>query len=283
MDFIQTLTWVMTSIGFLGFIFAGRKKWWAWYINLVVQIMWATYALATGQPAFLVSAVAYFIIFAFNAHRWTKEHFENKRVLQQLFAAAPGTKHLLPGGAEVTLIDVSSKHPPLPEDGMIIHNTKLDGSPAFTTPDDSNLVKHARAELERIGEDPEVIDWYCRVIREYSSFGHSGGSAHETAIVLEELLRFRPLGPLTNDPKEWIHHGKDIWGDPETNGIWQNTRDGRAFSADGGETYYIVDEPQDEKGQREMYRSACNICEGPKTNVDGKCPGCGKVYLDALT
>jgi hypothetical protein len=99
---------------------------------------------------------------------------------------------------------------------------------------------HARHELDLIGEEPEVIDWYLKVIKSYASFGHSGGSAWATTAVLEELLRFRPLTELTDDPDEWFHHGEDIAGRP--GGMWQNKRDGRCFSNDGGKTYWNVDD-----------------------------------------
>jgi hypothetical protein len=279
---IQLLTWIMTTVGFIGFIFVGQKKWWGWYINLVCQILWATYALATGQPAFLAFAAAYFVIFARNAYKWTKDHLAVKKVLKAMAENESGT-HILPGGVEVTYEFVKDGKPV--EDGMIIHNTKLDGSPVYTLPgDDSNLVKHARTELERIGEEPTVIDWYLRIIREYASFGHSGGSAGATAIVLEELLRFRPLGPLTNDPKEWIHHGKEVWGDPNSDGVWQNVRDSRAFSNDGGETYTLVDDPKGEDGEREVYVTACNLCEkrDPSTAVNERCLGCGRDYAERI-
>lgn len=80
---IQILTWVMTSVGFTGFIFAGKKKWWAWYINMACQILWLVYALATGQPAFLAFAAAYFVIFAHNAYKWTKDHLLVKRIIRE--------------------------------------------------------------------------------------------------------------------------------------------------------------------------------------------------------
>lgn len=134
MDFVQTLTWVMTTLGFIGFIFAGQRKWWAWYINSACQILWATYALVTGQLAFLVYAAAYFVIFAYNAYMWTKDHLVVKRMLQEAADLKPGEEGswILPGGAKATF----SLVPPEPEDdGMIIHNTKLDGSKLYTVPD----------------------------------------------------------------------------------------------------------------------------------------------------
>jgi hypothetical protein len=100
------------------------------------------------------------------------------------------------------------------------------------------LVEHARRELERIGEEPETIDWYCRVIAEFASFGHSGGSASVTIPVLHELLQFRPLSPLTDDAAEWIDQTEACGGTP----TWQSRRDSTAFSADGGRTYWLLAE-----------------------------------------
>ena len=83
MDYGQILSWVVGAVGLTGFYFAGKKKWWSWYINLGCQILWATYAFVTGQPAFLVTAAVYFVIFALNARKWTKEHLAVKRMLTE--------------------------------------------------------------------------------------------------------------------------------------------------------------------------------------------------------
>jgi hypothetical protein len=101
-----------------------------------------------------------------------------------------------------------------------------------------SLVEHARRELELIGEEPQTIDWYCRVIAEFASFGHSGGSASVCIPVLHELLQFKPLSPLTDDPAEWIDQTEASGGVP----MWQNRRNSTAFSEDGGKTYWLLDE-----------------------------------------
>ena len=101
-----------------------------------------------------------------------------------------------------------------------------------------SLVEHARRELQLIGEDPEMIDWYCRVINEFASFGHSGGSASVAIPVLHELLQHHPLTELTDDSVDWMDRSQESGGNP----IWQNRRDSRAFSSDGGKTYYLLHE-----------------------------------------
>jgi hypothetical protein len=117
---------------------------------------------------------------------------------------------------------------------------------------DSNLVAHARRELERIGEEPGTIDWYLDVVRAFASYGHSGGSAMVTISVLERLLRFQPLSGLTDDPVEWIDRS-EVSGTP----WWQNVRDPRAMSHDGGETYWLVDSDD----TTAVHRSASHITQ----------------------
>lgn len=119
-------------------------------------------------------------------------------------------------------------------------------SPDIPTGDDtavdeeSNLVKHARRELELLGEEPDVIEWYLRVIGEFASFGHSGGSFAATLPVLIELLQFKNLKPLTDNPDEWNHISEDVAGEP--GGLWQSARNSEAFSNDGGKTYWLLSE-----------------------------------------
>jgi hypothetical protein len=101
----------------------------------------------------------------------------------------------------------------------------------------SPLVAHARRELTLFGEDSWVTDGLCKVVAAFAEMGHSGSSAAACAAYLEKLLRYEPLTPITDDPAEWIDQS-EISGYP----IWQNLRDSRALSKDGGKTYTIVDE-----------------------------------------
>jgi hypothetical protein len=100
----------------------------------------------------------------------------------------------------------------------------------------SDLAEHARRELERCGQtesDPAYAQSIICAIAALMTYGHSGGSMRCAIAQLNELLQFRPLSPLTNDPDEWIDHGE---------GLWQSRRDSAAFSRDNGATYYYVDE-----------------------------------------
>jgi hypothetical protein len=104
----------------------------------------------------------------------------------------------------------------------------------------SNLVDHAKQELELIGEEPETIEGYLKVIQAFADMGHSGGSASVAIPTIKELLNFHNLSPLTDDPDEWICHEKGVW-DGKT-GVWQSSRNPEAFSKDGGKTYYLLSE-----------------------------------------
>ena len=103
----------------------------------------------------------------------------------------------------------------------------------------SNLVNHAKRELELIREDSDTIDGYLKVIQAFADWGHSGGSASFAIPIINELLQFNNLSPLTTDPDEWTHIHKDLTSGEE---LWQSQRNPRAFSMDGGRTYYYVDD-----------------------------------------
>jgi hypothetical protein len=63
-------SWLLTAVGVLGLLLAGRKLWWAWCIGLGAQVLWIAYAIATDQHGFIVSALAYGFVYARNALRW---------------------------------------------------------------------------------------------------------------------------------------------------------------------------------------------------------------------
>ena len=102
----------------------------------------------------------------------------------------------------------------------------------------SNLVKHARKELELVGEEERTVEGYLRVIQEFADMGHSGGSASVAIPVINRLLQFKNLKPLTNNPEEWDDRSTESGGVP----LWQNNRNSEAFSDNGGKSYYLLSE-----------------------------------------
>lgn len=69
--------------------------------------------------------------------------------------------------------------------------------------------------------------------------GHSGGSAPMALSMLDHILSFQALTPLTNHPDEWYQHGgPDEYGTD----FWQNKRQGDCFSTDPRlNTYYRLE------------------------------------------
>lgn len=70
----QYWSWILTAVGLTGFVLAGRKVWWCWYINIGCQALWMTYAIVTEQWGFIVASLAYTFVFTKNAIKWTREH-----------------------------------------------------------------------------------------------------------------------------------------------------------------------------------------------------------------
>lgn len=66
-------SWVLTAVGLTGFILAGQKIWWCWYVNIACQGLWLAYALTTDQFGFVVASVFYAVVFTRNAVAWTRD------------------------------------------------------------------------------------------------------------------------------------------------------------------------------------------------------------------
>ncbi len=97
-----------------------------------------------------------------------------------------------------------------------------------------SLAEHARQELQRAGwlggEDPQSGEAMLAAVEAFARGGWSGGSAPYGVAIVTDLLQYKPLSPLTDDPAEWIDHGDNLW---------QSRRRPDAFSEDGGKTYRL--------------------------------------------
>lgn len=118
---------------------------------------------------------------------------------------------------------------------------------------DSNTLKHAWRELKLLGEEPTTVLGYLQMIQIFASMGHSGGSASVFIPTINRLLEQRNLLPLTDDPDEWVHHTEEVWGEP--GGIWQNIRNGEAFSSDGGKTYTLLSDEHIKGDSKKVHTS----------------------------
>lgn len=100
------------------------------------------------------------------------------------------------------------------------------------------LVEHAEKELALLsdGEPCEMQAMMNRHILEmvklFADFGHSGFSAGYTISVLERLLRFEPLKPLTGEDDEWNEVGEGVFQNNRCSHVFREA-DGRAYDSEG--------------------------------------------------
>ena len=76
----QILSWVVSAIGILGFYLAGKKIWWAWYVNIANQVFWTMFAFITQNWGFLLATAFYLWVFGRNAYLWTKNRNKKSEV-----------------------------------------------------------------------------------------------------------------------------------------------------------------------------------------------------------
>lgn len=94
----------------------------------------------------------------------------------------------------------------------------------------SNLVAFAERELHlKFPAGDDMDDWMregvLELVKVFASHGHSGSTAGIAISVLEQLLRYEPLAPLTGDDDEWMEYMP---------GEFQNKRCPHVFKDAGG-------------------------------------------------
>lgn len=103
---------------------------------------------------------------------------------------------------------------------------------------DSNMVAYARNELPADGGDEmqrEMNRGLLQLVAVFAIQGHSGFSASYATAVLEKLLRFQPLGPLTGADDEWIDHGDGVFQNRRCSHVFKQPDrfNGQAYDLDG--------------------------------------------------
>jgi hypothetical protein len=63
-------SWCLAPFGLLGMYVVGLKKRWGWVLSMTTQVLWAFYAIGTGQFGFLIGTVSYFVVYLKNWLGW---------------------------------------------------------------------------------------------------------------------------------------------------------------------------------------------------------------------
>ena len=66
-------SFLLAAIGILGLYLAGSKNIWGWAVSFSAQGLWLTYAIASHQYGFILSAVAYGWVYGRNYYKWKRE------------------------------------------------------------------------------------------------------------------------------------------------------------------------------------------------------------------
>lgn len=66
-------SWVLAAIGVFGIYFVGKKTIWGWLILLANEVIWIVYAVSTKQYGFIVSAIAYGIVYVRSFIHWRQD------------------------------------------------------------------------------------------------------------------------------------------------------------------------------------------------------------------
>jgi len=114
-----------------------------------------------------------------------------------------------------------------------------------------SLVKHAQTELEKAGLFSKDSDYdgmlglaALEMIKLFSNQGHSGGSAGMVTFIVNRLMKYKPLTPLTGKEDEWCEVSK---------GLFQNKRYSSVFKEGGRAHDNDATVNEDPKGGRWSY------------------------------
>lgn len=110
----------------------------------------------------------------------------------------------------------------------------------------STLMEHAKRELDLVNKfnenkEDEYSKWIdenvLELINMFAKQGHSGMSAALVINIFSRLAKRELLTPITSNPEEWFDVSKFMRVP-----CWQNIRDTKMLSRDGGQTWYNVHE-----------------------------------------
>jgi len=81
-------SYCLAPFGLLGMAVVGRKKTWGWLLSMSTQVLWATYAVGTGQFGFLLGTVSYFVIYLKSWLKWRRDDMEAEAVTAAVTGAS---------------------------------------------------------------------------------------------------------------------------------------------------------------------------------------------------
>lgn len=93
-----------------------------------------------------------------------------------------------------------------------------------------DLIEFAKSELDRIKKDDDGLQEMANstileIVEKFTEQGHSGFSFHYVLSILDRVLRFKPITPLTGEDDEWVEVGR---------GVYQNKRCSSVFKDEDG-------------------------------------------------
>lgn len=103
----------------------------------------------------------------------------------------------------------------------------------------SDLIEHARREMKLAGLYDYDSDYggmlpegILKLVEVFSEEDHSGGSASLAISILDRVLRFEPLTPLTGSDDEWFEVSDGVWQNNRCSHVFKDTETG-AYDIDG--------------------------------------------------
>jgi hypothetical protein len=70
---MELWSWALAAVGVVGIYFVGKKTLWGWFVLLFNEILWTVYAVVTEQYGFIVSAIAYAVVYVSAYVSWKKD------------------------------------------------------------------------------------------------------------------------------------------------------------------------------------------------------------------
>jgi len=101
---MNNIVWsvALAATGILGLYMAGNKSPLGWAVSFGAQALWIVFAIVTGQYGFIISAVAYGLVYGRNWKRWhisKAERAEMDKASERVPAPTPNPDWLRGGKA----------------------------------------------------------------------------------------------------------------------------------------------------------------------------------------